>query len=480
MDGRTRSIRLASAFLLAGFVSASCLCVLAVGARADPLVAAAGDIACDTSSAFFNGGLGTEGHCRQKNTSDLLLQAGPTAVLTLGDNQYHVGSLPDFNASFDPSWGRLKPIIHPAVGNHEYATAGARGYFDYFNGPGAHSGPAGERDKGYYSFDVGSWHLIALNSECERTDRGAATSGCAAGSPQESFLRSDLATHRSACTLAYWHSPRFNSGFRGNHVDTQAFWEALHEAGADVVLSGDAHDYERFAPQDPGGNPDPAGIRQFVVGTGGAFFTNWSSVKPNSEVRQNHTFGVLALTLRPTSYEWRFLPEAGKTFTDSGSGVCHGRTPGFVEPTPPATGLVRSRCTIRGTAGNDRLAGTSRKDVICGLGGNDTIRARGGNDVVRGGAGRDRLYGGRGNDRLYGSSGNDLLRGHSGRDRLVGGRGRDRHLGDGGNDSISSRDRRRRDLVVGGSGRDRARIDRGDRVRSVERVSASGVAAVRE
>jgi hypothetical protein len=213
-------------------------------------------------------------------------------------------------------------------------------------------------------------------------------------------------------------------------------------------------------------------MRQFVVGTGGAFFTSWSSVKPNSEVRQNTTFGVLALTLRPTSYEWRFLPEAGKAFTDSGSGLCHGRTPGLVAPETPAKGLVRTRCTIRGTARNDRLVGTTKKDVICGLEGNDTVRAGGGNDVVRGGSGRDRLYGGRGRDRLYGSSGKDLIRGHSGRDRVVGGLGRDRLYGDRGNDSISSRDMRRRDLVVGGRGRDRAKVDKGDRVRSVERVLA--------
>jgi acid phosphatase type 7 len=470
-EGRTTSLRLASVPLLAGLASASmCLCILAGRARADPLIAAAGDIACDTSSAFFNDGMGTADRCRQRYTSDLLVQVSPTAVLTLGDNQYHVGSLSDFNASFDPTWGRLKPIIHPAIGNHEYGTAGARGYFDYFNGVGNQSGPAGERDKGYYSFDVGSWRLIALNSECERIDRGAAANGCAEGSPQESSLRSDLAAHPSSCTLAYWHRPRFNSGFRGNHPETQAFWQALHEAGADIVLSGDAHDYERFAPQDAGGNPDPTGMRQFVVGTGGAFFTSWSSVKPNSEVRQNTTFGVLVLTLHPTSYEWTFVPEAGKTFTDSGSGLCHGRTPGLVEPKTPAQGLVRTRCTIRGTAGNDRLVGTLKKDTICGLGGNDTIRARGGNDVVRGGSGKDRLYGGRGRDRLYGSSGKDLIRGHSGRDRIVGGRGRDRLYGDRGNDSISSRDMRRRDLVVGGRGRDRAKVDEGDLVRSVERV----------
>jgi acid phosphatase type 7 len=448
-------------------------------ARADPLIQAAGDIACDTSSEFFNGGVGTPGHCQQKATSDLLVQATPTAVLTLGDNQYHVGSLSDFNASFDPSWGRLKPIIHPAVGNHEYGTTGARGYFDYFNGPGNQSGPAGDRDKGYYSFDIGSWHLIALNSECDRIARGPAADGCAAGSPQESSLRSDLATHRSSCTLAFWHSPRFNSGFRGNDAETQPFWAALQEAGADIVLSGDAHDYERFAPQDSSGNPDPAGMRQFVVGTGGAFFTSWSSVKPNSEVRQNHTFGVLELTLHPMSYEWRFLPVPGEAFTDAGAGLCHGRTPGFGQTQTPAKGLIRTRCTIRGTAAADRLRGTSRRDVICGLGGTDTIRALGGDDTVRGGAGRDRLYGGRGNDRLhgssgndrlYGNSGNDLARGNSGRDRLFGGRGRDRLYGDRNSDWISSRDGSPRDLVSGGRGRDRAKIDEGDRVRSVERV----------
>ena len=430
--------------LLAGLASASvCLCVLTARARADPLIAAAGDIACDTTSEFFNGGVGTADRCRQKYTSDLLVQAAPTAVLTLGDNQYHVGSLSDFNASFDPSWGRLKPIIHPAVGNHEYGTGGARGYFDYFNGPGNQSGPAGERDKGYYSFDIAGWHLIALNSECERIARGAAANGCAARSPQESSLRTDLAAHPSACTLAYWHSPRFNSGFRGNHPQTHAFWQALREAGADIVLNGDAHHYERFAPQDPSGNLDLAGIREFVVGTGGAFFTNWSSVKPNSEVRQNHHLR------RPRAHS--SSNKLRVAVSSRGRQDVHRLRRRYLSrpntrvrrPKTPAKGLVRTRCTIRGTAGHDRLVGTPKKDVICGLGGNDRIRALAGNDVVRGGAGRDSLYGGRGNDRLYGSSGKDLVHGHSGRDRVVGGRGRDRLYGDRGNDSISSRDNRR-------------------------------------
>jgi Ca2+-binding RTX toxin-like protein len=449
----------------------------AAPAQADPLIAAAGDIACDTSSDFFNQGIGTPGHCRQLATSDLLLAMQPSAVLTLGDNQYHVGALSDFNGSFDPSWGRVKPIIHPQIGNHEYATAGARGYFDYFNGPGAPSGPAGDRDKGYYSFDLGAWHLVALNAMCDRLDPGSAAGGCAAGSPQEAWLRSDLAAHRSSCTLAYWHTPRFNSGFRGNSPATAPFWDTLYEAGADVVLNGDAHDYERFAPQDPNGNRDDArGIRQFVVGTGGAFFTAWTSVQANSEVRQNETFGVLALTLGAGAFEWQFLSEAGATFTDAGNGRCHGRAPGFgLLPSPKS--VPASRCTIRGTDGDDRLAGTPGQDFICGLGGNDRIRGFRGRDVIRGGTGRDRLYGGKGNDRLYGGAGRDLLRGQSGHDRLVGGRGTDSLYGDRGNDSISSLDQRRGDKVFGGKGRDRARVDKGDRVRTVELPAKNAGAA---
>lgn len=449
-------------------------CAAAAGpARAaDPVIAAAGDIACDTTSDFFNGGAGTEDRCRQRATSDLLVAGGLSAVLTLGDAQYHVGSLFDFQASFDPSWGRAKAIIRPIPGDHEYGTSEARGYFDYFNGPGRRSGPAGDRDKGYYSYDLGTWHLIALNSECGEIDRGPAINGCAAGSPQERWLRSDLASNRKPCTLAYSSSARFNSGLGGNSSAPQAFWDALYAAGADVMLSSDAHDYERFAPQDPIGRRDPVrGIRQFVVGTGGAFFTGWSSLKVNSEVRQNDTFGVLMLTLRPGSYEWRFVPEAGRSFTDSGSGVCHGRTPGFTASPPAARKApVPGPCTIRGTDEDDRLDGTRKRDVICGLDGDDVIRGLGGNDVIRGSDGRDRIRGGRGRDRLHGGRGNDRISGQSGADRLVGGSGRDRLYGDHGNDSLSSRDTRQRDRLWGGRGRDRAKVDRADLVRFVERV----------
>ena len=464
-----------AAALRRAFAALIVACAAAAAApahAADPVVAAAGDIACDTSSDFFNDGFGTEDRCRQRATSDLLVNGGLSAVLTTGDNQFHVGALSDFNASFDPSWGRVKPIIRPGIGNHEYSTREARGYFDYFNGRGRQSGPAGDRDKGYYAFSLGSWRLIALNSMCEEIARGDAPDGCAAGSPQERWLRADLATRRSACTLAYWHHPRFNSGFRGNSPRPQAFWDALYAAGADIVLSSDAHHYERFALQDPSGRSDPErGIRQFVVGTGGAFFTGWSTVKPNTEVRQNHTYGVLMLTLRARSYEWRFVPETGKSFTDSGSGVCHGRPATFSLAPPPAKQApARGPCTIRGTDEDDRLVGTRRRDVICGLDGDDVIRGLGGNDVIRGGDGRDRIRGGRGRDRLYGGRGNDRISGQSGADRLVGGSGRDRLYGDHGNDSLSSRDTRQRDRLWGGRGRDRAKVDRADLVRFVERV----------
>ena len=453
--------------------AAACVSLTSASATAaDPVIAAAGDIACDTTSDFYNRGGGSEGHCRQRATSDLLVGGGFSAVLALGDTQYHVGALADFEAVFDRTWGRVKPIIRPVAGNHEYSTSNARGYFDYFNGVGSNDGPAGPRDKGYYSFDIGTWHLIALNSQCDQVTRGPAADGCAPGSPQERWLQADLAAHRNSCTLAYWHSPRFNSGFRGNSPASQTFWDVLHRAGADVVLSGDAHDYERFAPQDPAGNLDPAGgIRAFVVGTGGVFFTGWSKLKPNSEMRNNDTFGVLALTLHPNSYEWRFVPEAGKTFTDTGAGVCHGRAPGFApsKAPPPAKRAPRSSCTIRGTREDDRLHGTPKRDVICGLGGDDVIRGLGGNDVLKGGKGKDRVFGGKGNDRLYGGSGNDLMRGQSGRDRLVGGTGKDRMYGDGGNDLLSARGDGR-DRVFGGRGRDRAKLGTTDRVRSVERL----------
>ena len=280
----------------------------------DPVIAAAGDIACDPRSQFLD----TLRACRDRETSDLLADMDLAAVLTLGDNQYEDGTLAKFRTVYDRGWGRFKAITRPAVGNHEYVTPGAGGHFDYFNGVGRFSGPAGDRDKGYYSFDVGTWHVIALNSVCD------AVGGCDAGSPQEQWLRADLAAHPTRCTLAYFHHPRFSSGQEGSSTRFIPFWRALYEAGADVVLSGHAHDYERFAPQTPAGVADAdRGIRQFVVGNGGKFLYDFEAPQPNSEARDATTMGVLKLTLRADGYAWRHVPEARGGFTDAGTGVCH-------------------------------------------------------------------------------------------------------------------------------------------------------------
>ena len=216
---------------------------------ADPVIAAAGDIACSSSSSNYNGGNGTADKCRQRYTSDLLVNAGLAAVLPLGDTQYESASLSGLNNSYHPTWGRVKSITRPAPGNHEYKTAGAAGYFDYFNGVGQATGPAGDRTKGYYSFNVGTWHLIALNS----TDHCTIVP-CGVGSAQETWLKADLAANADKyCTLAYWHDPRFNSGHDGNADEMAPLFQALYNADADVVLGGHAHDYERFAPQNPSG-----------------------------------------------------------------------------------------------------------------------------------------------------------------------------------------------------------------------------------
>jgi calcineurin-like phosphoesterase family protein len=285
-------------------------------AAAAPVIAAAGDIACDPSDPGYNGGRGTAHRCRQRATADLLVGARLAAVLPLGDIQYDSPSASNLKAVYDRTWGRVRSISRPVLGNHDGTGSS---YFDYFNGPGAVKGRAGRRGRGYYSYDIGAWHLVALNSNCTRVS-------CGAGSIQERWLRADLAANRSACTLAYWHHPRYSSGHDGSHVTLDAFWRDLYRAGAEVVLSGHSHDYERFAPRNGAGITSKIGIRQFVVGTGGAFMTGLGSSRlAGSRVAQNHTFGVLKLTLHPRRYGWRFVPIAGKTWTDSGSGRCHGR-----------------------------------------------------------------------------------------------------------------------------------------------------------
>ncbi len=271
----------------------------------DPVIAAAGDIACPP------GANPSEGSCQQGATSDLLVERDEWTVLTLGDNQYEGGELQDYQLSYAASWGRVKAITRPAPGNHDYHVPGAAGYYAYF-------GPlAGHPDQGYYSFDIGSWHLIALNSNCD------AVGGCNAGSPQVEWLATDLAATTSTCTLAYWHHPRFSSGEHGNNDSYDAFWDTLFDAGADIVLNGHDHTYERFAPQDPDQRADPNGIREFVVGTGGKSHYGFPTSEPNSQARNSNTFGVLELTLHDSSYDWSFVPVAGSNFTDSGSDLCH-------------------------------------------------------------------------------------------------------------------------------------------------------------
>jgi len=236
------------------------------------------------------------------------------AVATLGDNAYRSGSAADFRQCYAPSWGQFKDRTHPAPGNHDYNAPGASGYFGYFGAA------AGDPRKGYYSYDLGAWHLIVLNSNCD--DIG----GCYAGSPQGQWLSADLAAHPTTCTLAYWHHPLFTSGSKhGPDVDVRPFWEALFRHGVDVVLTGHEHSYERFAPQDPNGAADPKrGIREFVVGTGGAELSGFGQPAANSEVRIPNTYGFLKLQLGDAGYTWNFLEAPSGRSRDQGRGSCHG------------------------------------------------------------------------------------------------------------------------------------------------------------
>jgi acid phosphatase type 7 len=294
-------------------------------AAGDPVVAAAGDIACDPADRNYAAGFGNARRCHELATSNLLLRRDLDAVLALGDLQYERGPYANFLASFAQTWGRLKNIMRPVPGNHDYLDPGAAGYFDYFNGPGQVSGQAGQRDQGgFYSFDLGAWHIVALNSECADPPVDPTGASCAPGSLQERWLRADLAAHPARCTLAMWHQPLFTSGEEGSSPQVQPLWQALYEFGVDVVLNGHAHAFERFAPMDPLGGPDPArGIREFVVGTGGKSHQPLRTVQPNSEVRDVTSFGVLQMRLRPAGYDWTFLPDTRGGFTDAGSAACH-------------------------------------------------------------------------------------------------------------------------------------------------------------
>jgi hypothetical protein len=285
----------------------------------DPVLVGAGDIAA----------------CTQENDEktalllDEVVAAGEaagieTVVFTAGDNAYENGTLQEYEECYGPSWGRHKARTRPATGNHEYALGNADGHFQYFGEL------AGRPGAGYYSFDLGSWHIIVLDTgdHCQIVL-------CAAGSPQELWLREDLAAHPDHCTLAIWHDPLFTSGRpAGATRYVLPLWQALYEHGADVIVSAHEHNYERFSPLTPDGVFDPVyGIRQFVVGTGGNGFTPLlASRAPHSEVANDATYGVIRLTLHPAGYDWEFIPVPGASFRDSGSGECH--------PAPPPTDFV--------------------------------------------------------------------------------------------------------------------------------------------
>jgi len=304
MTTRQRFARLSAASALGLSMLLSPTALPPAVAANDPVVVAAGDIATCNSG-------------NDSATADLV-ESIPGTVLTLGDNAYPDGSAGDFSHCYGPTWGRpdIKSRTRPDPGNHEYVTRGAAAYYNYFGAA------AGDTRKGWYSFDLGAWHLVALNSNC--------ISGCGPGSPMEQWLKADLAASPHRCILAYWHHPRFFSpaiapgASHLEKVDTRmsAIWSDLQAAGADLVLSGHRHVYERFPRQDAHGHLTPSGLREFIVGTGGAIHESFKGPSaPNSEIRQAQTFGVIKLTLHSGGYDWRFISTAGG-FTDSGSDTC--------------------------------------------------------------------------------------------------------------------------------------------------------------
>lgn len=252
-----------------------------------------------------------------------LIEATPGEVFAAGDLAYEKGTAEEFRNCYDKTWGRFKNRTHPAPGNHEfYGSKDGSPYFDYWGAQ------AGERDKGYYSFDLGGWHIISLNTNCAAPGLG----GCGPGSPQDLWLKKDLAEHPKSCIAAFGHHALYSSGVLKSHAihpELRQLWQDLYNAHADIVINGHEHSYERFAPQDPYANLDKKnGIREFVVGTGGRNHDPLGFAIPNSEVRNADTYGVLKLTLKRTEYKWEFVPVSGENaFTDSGEATCHNREP---------------------------------------------------------------------------------------------------------------------------------------------------------
>ncbi len=271
-------------------------------ANGSPVLIGAGDICITSVIAHANA------------TADIISANPNAAVFTAGDNSNESGTASEYANCVAKTWGIFRARIRPVPGNHDYLTSGAGPYYAYF---GAAAGPAG---KGYYSYNLANnWHVVALNAMC------SSVGGCQAGSPEETFLRKDLAANAGKHVIAIWHIPSFSSGREhGNNASYLAWWQDLYAAHADIVIDGHDHDYERFGLQSPAGKADPNGIREFVVGTGGAGQRPFGTIRANSQVRSTGTFGVLKLTLGAHSYSWRFIPITGGTFTDSGTQATHG------------------------------------------------------------------------------------------------------------------------------------------------------------
>ena len=290
-----------------------------------------------------------------------ILDTIPGTVFTAGDNAYEDGTAEEFANCYAPTWGRHQDRTRPTAGNHEYRTDDAAPYYEYF---GASAGPAG---LGYYSYDLGAWHIVALNSNIDMRE----------GSAQERWLRADLAGRADQCVLAYWHHPRFSSGDHGNDPETAPLVRALYDAGGEIVVSGHDHNYERFAPQTAGGTLDEArGIRQFVVGTGGTDLRRMSTPRSNSEARNDQAHGVLKLTLYSGSYEWVFIPIEGQSYTDTGSGACHG-----VDGPAPGTGTIDVRIATSADDAEELATGSvalasSDLELVFDAGGNQTVGLR--------------------------------------------------------------------------------------------------------
>ncbi len=283
----------------------------ATDTSSDPVVVAAGDISTRT---LLGGNL---------LTSDVVRSLNPDAVVTMGDNQYPDGSLRDFNTYYDATWGRFKSITHPSPGHHEYYTdPGATGYFGYFGAAANPRNPGCNSDcSGYYSWDIGTWHMVALNTNGD--DCGYVA--CDASSAQVAWLKADLARSSQPCVAAYFADPRWSSGTKhGNNPSLGPIWDALYAAGADVVLNGHEHLYERFAKQAPSGQASDRGVRQFTIGTGGnGALYDLGNILPNSQAQNNNSRGVLRLALHDGSYGWSFEPALGDTFRDSGADTCN-------------------------------------------------------------------------------------------------------------------------------------------------------------